>query len=94
MLKTADLLSGNLARAVDDSAFLLDPEAILLQFKGLVGQYTAELDTLVKKTDLVLPVPCGFLIHDLNASAQMGKNSARIQRVKLGRVLLSKSGNN
>jgi acyl-CoA dehydrogenase len=94
LLKTADLLSGNLARTVDDSAFLLDPEAILLQFKDLVGQYTAELDTLVKKTDLVLPGPCEFLIHDLNASAQMGKTSARIQRAKLGRVLLAKSGNN
>lgn len=92
LLETADLLSWNAAMAVDDPAACLDPGAILLQFKHLVGQYAAELDALVEKTNLILPALCGFLIHDLKSSAQMGKNSARIQQAKLGRVLLKNSG--
>jgi acyl-CoA dehydrogenase len=94
LLETADLLSWNAAMAVDDPAAWPDPGAILLQFKRLVGQYTAALDALVEKTHLILPAPCGFLIHDLKSSSQMGKNSARIQQAKLGRVLLKKSDKN
>jgi len=89
LLETADLLSWNAAMAVDDPAACSDPVAILLQFKRLAGQYVAELDVLVEKTNLILPAPCGILIHDLKSSAQMGKNSARIQQAKLGRVLLA-----
>lgn len=92
LLETADLLSWNAAMAVDDSAACSEPVAILLQFKRLVGQYVAELDALVEKTNLILPAPCGILIHDLKSSAQMGKNNSRIQQTKLGRVLLKKSG--
>ena len=94
LLETADLLSWSAAMAVDDPFSCSDPVAILLQFKRLVGQYVAELDSLVGRINLILPAPCEILIHDLKSSAQMGKNSARIQQAKLGRALLKKSDKN
>lgn len=92
LLETADFLSWHAAMAVDDPSSCLDPGSILLQFKHLVGQYVAELDSLVEKINLILPAPFGILIHDLKSSAQIGKNISRSQQAKLGRVLLAKQG--
>ncbi|MCP3942661.1 MAG: hypothetical protein GY710_14395 [Desulfobacteraceae bacterium] len=91
MLETAQFLSWNAALAVDDLVSYSGRSSILLYFKDLVSHYVAALEVLVERSCLILPDPCGILIHDLKSSARIGKNISRIQQAKLGRSLMQKN---
>ncbi|MBU0970976.1 MAG: hypothetical protein KKC20_10040, partial [Proteobacteria bacterium] len=96
LLETADLLSWNLAIAVDTPASHLNfsnAGAMLLQFKTLAREYVDQVESLVEEMNLILPDPFGILIRDLKASARMGESIAGIQQMKLGLALLEKNKN-
>ena len=96
LLETADLLSWNLAIAVDTPAShsnFSNAGAMLLQFKALAREYVDQVESLVEEMNLILPDPFGILIRDLKASARMGDHISGIQQMKLGLALLEKNKN-
>ncbi|MBU0970409.1 MAG: acyl-CoA dehydrogenase [Proteobacteria bacterium] len=90
MMETAELLSCTAAAGVDDPASAPGPQAFLLAFKNIVREFVAALGELTGNPSLVLPDPCGMLIHDLSASARIGAGISQIQQVKLGREIIRK----
>jgi acyl-CoA dehydrogenase len=94
LLETADLLSWNVAIAVDNPTsppHFTNAGAILLQFKALVRVYVTQVESLVEEMNLILPDHFDILIRDLKASARINEHISGIQQMKLGLALLEKT---